>query len=353
MSKTTTMKIFVSLLLLLSLGVGFGHAQSKKQTVIPIIKNVDFFDGYAKPVNEPVKEGLIRMSNTQYIRKLTDQEKQSIGEFITVKVIVKAGCDDYDRIGRVTLYEVPKGKSYDSPEAKQFEMLRIMTPFNYKTRQPDNVPYTAPINQLAGLFNDASADIWIMTEIFGTTGAGQKETMGCTGSLLTYTASVNLITYKTKRARPLKPIPLLSYYALNGRDTTDGHNAKAVTFHLDKDIKSGVLYLITSGHGAAEGGEEYNWREHVIYVDGKEYAHVAVNQNCVPYEIYNTRTNGIYGPEIAEERRTWCPGAPVITRAINLGALTAGDHTIKIAVPEANLLSTQSTYYLSAYIAGR
>jgi len=265
------MKIFFSILLLVSLNFNFTHAQSKRGIIISIIKDVDFFDGYAKPVNEPVKQGLIRISNTQYIRKLSDQEKQSIGDSITVKMIVKAGCDDYDRIGRVTLFYVPKDKNYDSPDAKQFELLRIMTPFNYKTRQPDNIPYTAAINQLAGLFKDKAADIWIMTEIFGTTGAGQKETMGCDGSLLTYTASVSLITYKTKKISPVKPVALLSYFSLNGEDSTAGHNAKEVSFHLDNGIKSAVLYLITSGHGAGEGGEEYNWREHVIYLDGKEY----------------------------------------------------------------------------------
>lgn len=346
------MKIFFSVLLLFSLEFNFTYAQSKNETVISVIKDVNFFDGYAKPINEPVKEGVVQISNTKYIRKLSTQEKQSIGDSITIKVIVKAGCDDYDRIGRVTLFYVPKNKNYDSPDAKEFELLRIMTPFNYKTREPDNVPYSTSINQLAGLFKDKGSDVWIMTEIFGTTGAGQKETMGCDGSLLTYTASVNIITYKTKKAITVKPKPisLLSYFPLNGTDSTAGHNAKEVSIHLDKGSKSAMLYLITSGQGAAQGGEEYNWREHVIYVDGKEYTRVAVNQNCAPYEIYNTRTNGIYGANIANERRSWCPGAPVPTRAINLGGLSQGNHIIKIAVPDANLLSTQSTYYLSAYI---
>ncbi|MGZ3757068.1 MAG: peptide-N-glycosidase F-related protein [Mucilaginibacter sp.] len=347
------MKIFFSILLLFSLSFNATYAQSKNETVISVIRDLNFYDGYAKPISAPVTPGLVQISNTKYIRKLTDQEKQSVGDSITVKVVVKFGCDDYDRIGRVTLFSVPKDKNYDSPEAKEFELLRIMTPFNYKTREPDNIPYTAFINQLAGLFKDKGADIWIMTEIFGTTGAGQKETMGCDGSLLTYTASVNIFSYKTKKANPVKPIALLSYYALNGQDTTAGQNATAVSFHTDHTIKSAVLYLITSGHGAAQGGEEYNWREHVVYVDGKEVARVAVNQNCAPYEIYNTRTNGIYGPNIAQERRSWCPGAPVPTRAVNLGTLPPGNHTVKIAVPEAILLSTQSTYYLSAYIAGQ
>ena len=109
------MKIFLSLLLLFSLGFNFTYAQSKNETVISVIKDVDFFDGYAKPVNEPVKQGLVRITNTQYIRKLTNKEKQSIGDSTIIKVIVKAECDDYDRIGRVTLFYVPKIKITTAP----------------------------------------------------------------------------------------------------------------------------------------------------------------------------------------------------------------------------------------------
>ncbi|MES1224997.1 MAG: PNGase F N-terminal domain-containing protein, partial [Bacteroidota bacterium] len=150
--------------------------------MLSVLKDAAFYDGYAKPVTEPVPAGLIRLNNTKYVRKLSDGEKQLVADSLTVKVTLKFGCDNYDRIGRVTLITVPKDKNYDCAEAKQFELLRIMTPFNYKTRQPDNIPYIAQINHLAGLFKEKGADIWILTEIFGTTGVGQKETVGCDGS---------------------------------------------------------------------------------------------------------------------------------------------------------------------------
>ncbi|MCZ4245197.1 peptide-N-glycosidase F-related protein [Pedobacter punctiformis] len=325
----------------------------KNETTINVLNAVHFYDGYAKPVNEPVQQGLIRLSNTKYIRKLTDAERGKIGHKLNVKLVVTAGCDNYDRIGRVTLYKTPKNKSFDDAEAEEYELLRIMTPFMYKTRKPDQIPYTAQADQMAGLFKDKSSDIWVLTEIFGTTGAGQKEVIGCDGSLLTFTVSVDFISDKSKNTNNAQIAPLLSYYALDGKDTTAGYNAKEVEFTLTKNAKSAVFYLISSGHGAGENGEEYNWRTHVLYLDGKEYTRLDMNQNCSPYEIYNTQPNGIYFGNIAKERRSWCPGAPVPVRVVNLGSLNAGKHKLKITVPEASLLKTESNYLLSCYIVAQ
>lgn len=291
------------------------------------------------------------MDNTSYLRKLTEAEKQQVGDSLSVKVIVKNGCDDYDRIGRVTLIYAHKNTNYNDASAQGIELLRIMTPFNYRTRQPDNIPYAADISQLVGLFKNSSIDIWLKVDIFGTTGAGQKETIGCGGSLLTYIASVSFISNEQKNNSQLKVYPLLNYYPLNGEDTSDGYNAKAAYFTLARSSKSAKLYIISSGHGAAEGGEEYNWREHIVFLDGKAVKRLDVKQNCVPFEVYNTRFNGIYNRGgISKERRSWCPGAPVPIHIVDLGALNEGKHTIKIEIPDAKLLKTQSTYYLSDYV---
>ncbi|WP_443936733.1 peptide-N-glycosidase F-related protein [Pedobacter sp. MW01-1-1] len=339
-----------SLLLFAVFVTAFSYAQNKKELVISVFNHVDFYDGYAKPVSFPVPTGLERLSNTKYMHKLSDAERSMVGASLKVKLTVTAGCDNYDRIGRVTLYKTPKGKSYDDAATEQFELMRIMTPFTYKSRQPDNIPYVAEVDHLAGLFNDLSSDIWMMTEVFGTTGAGQKEVIGCNGSILTFTISVDLISEKSKSKKKVDYFPLLSYFSINGKDTTDGYNAKQVDFTLKHDTESAVLYVISSGHGAGENGEEYNWREHVVYLDGNEYTRIEMSQMCAPYEIYNTQPNGIYFGNIAKERRSWCPGAPVPLRKINLGPLKAGKHILKISIPDAVLLKTKSNYAVSAYV---
>ncbi|WP_316804650.1 peptide-N-glycosidase F-related protein [Pedobacter nototheniae] len=344
---TFTKNIFLFSLVFFSSLCAFAQ---KHGNVINVLEGVHFYDGYAKPVNEPVQTGLTRLSNTKYMRKLTDEEKSKVGNTLSVKLVVTAGCDNYDRIGRVTLYKTPKNKPYDDVQAEAYELLRIMTPFMYKSRRPDQIPYIAQADQVTGMFRDKNSDIWVLTEIFGTTGAGQKEVIGCDGSLLTFTVSVDFISDKSKAKGTTQITPLLSYFPLDGKDTTAGHNAKEIEFTIAKNTKSAVLYLISSGHGAGENGEEYNWRTHVVYLDGKEYTRLEMNQNCSPFEIYNTQPNGIYFGNIANERRSWCPGAAVPVRIVNLGPLNAGKHLLKIAVPEAVLLKTESNYLLSCYL---
>ncbi|SMD18513.1 peptide-N-glycosidase F-related protein [Pedobacter nyackensis] len=317
---------------------------------INVLKNVDFYDGYAAKVAHPVAKGVTRISNAEYLRQLSPAEIDKIGKTLKVKVTIKSGCDNYDRIGHVTLVVMPKGEQFNLEKGEQFELLRIMTPFMYRTRQPDHIPYEAQIDQMVSTIKQAGKDVYLLTEVFGTTGAGQREVIGCDGSLLTFNVSVDLISDKTKDLSTQKGISLLSYYSLDGKDKTAGKNSKQVSFELPDDTKTTVLYLISSGHGAAEGGEEYNWREHIVDLNGKEYTRLEMSQNCAPFEMYNTQPNGIYFGDIGKERRSWCPGGPVPTRIINLGPLAKGKHTLKISIPEAEFEKTDSKYYVSAYL---
>lgn len=323
-----------------------------KQNIVTvnILKNIDFFDGYAQTVSNPVPRGVTRITNSEYLYQLNPSEIKQIGDVLKVKVTIKAGCDNYDRIGRVTLVVMPKGEKFDKKKGEQFEILRIMTPFMYRSRHPDHIPYEAQIDQMISTIKQADKDMYLLTEVFGTTGAGQKEVIGCDGSLLTFNVSVDLISDKKTNASSEKGISLLSYYSLDGKDKTSGKNSKQVEFELSENTKTTVLYLISSGHGAAEGGEEYNWRQHIIDLDGKEYMRVDMSQDCTPYEIYNTQPNGIYFGNISKERRSWCPGGPVPTRMINLGPLPKGKHTLKITIPDAEFEKTDSKYLISAYL---
>ncbi|WP_316817243.1 peptide-N-glycosidase F-related protein [Pedobacter nyackensis] len=323
---------------------------TEKMVSINVLKNVDFYDGYAEKVTHPVAKGVTRISNAEYLCQLSPAEIDKIGKTLKVKVTIKSGCDNYDRIGHVTLVVMPKGEKFNLEKGEQFELLRIMTPFMYRTRQPDHIPYEAQIDQMVSTIKQAGKDIYLLTEVFGTTGAGQREVIGCDGSLLTFNVSVDLISDKVKDLSIQKGISLLSYYSLDGKDKTAGKNSKQVNFELPGNTKTTVLYLISSGHGAAEGGEEYNWREHVVDLDGKEYTRLEMSQNCAPYEMYNTQPNGIYFGDISKERRSWCPGGPVPTRIINLGPLAKGNHTLKISIPEAEFEKTDSKYYVSAYL---
>jgi hypothetical protein len=196
----------------------------------------------------------------------------------------------------------------------------------------------------------ADKDIYLLITVGGTTGAGQAEVAGCNGSNITFNVSVDLVCGKAKSDSQQKAIVLLDRYSIDNKDKTAGKNSRQVSFELANDTKATTLYMISSGHGAADGGEEYNWRTHVIDLDGKEYIRLEMNQDCTPYEVYNTQPNGIYTGDMSKERRSWCPGGLVPTKVINLGPLPKGKHSLKISIPDAEFEKTDSKYYVSAYL---
>lgn len=320
------------------------------QFTVNVIKDLDFYDVYAPPVNAKMPAGITSLSNTEVIRQLNDQELMQIGNTLKVKLTLRSRCDNYDRIGNVLLATMPKGERFDKEKCEKYEMLRFITPFMYHNREPDHVPYEAQADQLINIMKQHDKDVYLFLIVGGTTGAGQAEVAGCNGSNITFNISVDLIFGKAKPDAEQKAIALLDRYSIDNKDQTAGKNSKKVLFELARDTKATTLYMISSGHGAANGGEEYNWRAHVIDLDGKEYTRLDMNQDCTPYEVYNTQPNGIYTGDMSKERCSWCPGGQVPIKIINLGPLSKGKHSLKISIPDAEFEKTDSKYYVSAYL---
>ena len=116
------------------------------------------------------------------------------------------------------------------------------------------------------------------------------------------------------------------------------------------------LVLITSNHGANQGGEEYIRREHYVYVDGMlALQYKPGRDSCEPFRIYNTQGNGIYGPyqrsdEEWQSFSNWCPGDIIDTRIVTLGALAGGVHEFVIEVPDAVFADMQGDFPFSLYV---
>ena len=117
--------------------------------------------------------------------------------------------------------------------------------------------------------------------------------------------------------------------------------------------------LITSNHGANAGGEEYNRRDHFVYVDGEEVlVYKPGRQSCEPFRAFNTQRNGIYGTRRKTDEEwqsfsNWCPGDVIDTRIIELGAMSAGSHEFVIDVPAAVFVEGKGNIPLSLYVQGR
>ncbi len=191
--------------------------------------------------------------------------------------------------------------------------------------------------------------------------AANNEVQGCEGRNDTQLGSLLLYTDSAAPAPAFDTmLPLAINEGFNnyaeGASDMVGTTRKTVNFELPGDSQDTQLVLITSNHGANEGGEEYNRREHYVYVDDQLALQYKPGRlSCEPWRKYNTQGNGIYGfsPRTDEEWQSfsnWCPGDIIDTRIIPLGALAAGSHEFVIDVPDAVFADGQGNIPFSLYV---
>ncbi|NDV46447.1 hypothetical protein D0T49_05255 [Paludibacter sp. 221] len=363
--------IFVLFFLFLSI-------QAYSEQVIPVFKDVLFFDGYAPLVSDSVYEeyagklpdaGVIRHKNSSYAVKLTKEQLSKFGDNIVMNVFINPVCDNYDRLANISLAMVPKGQnSYSPTEVNRYEIGRFITPFMDKNKTFQPASYSFNLNYLSPVFRDkkllSQYDYWIEFEVFGVPYAANKEIAGCEGRSDVFFGSLEFVSpaAPAKKGKGLVLMPLLFKYQLNNykEESTDelGKTIKSVKFSLDKNVRNARLVLITSNHGANSGGEEYNRRMHYIRFDNElmlEYK--PGRRSCEPFRHFNTQRNGIYGrSEKTDEQwqafSNWCPGDVIDTRIIELGNLKAGEHEFMIEVPEAQFVDKQGYIPVSLYLLG-
>ncbi|WP_084596081.1 peptide-N-glycosidase F-related protein [Flavobacterium beibuense] len=346
-----------------------GASKMNAQQTITVFDEVLFYDGYAATVDEPVPDGVFRLSNSCFTRKLTNDELALFGNTLTMNIVIKAACDNYDRIGNVNLALVPKDQeSYAYGEVERVELGRYITPFMNKNIQPDEVPYTFEMDNVAQIFQDpavlADYDLWIELELFGVPYAANEQVAGCAGRSDVFYGTLEFVTdvdtsveYGDNFFLPLSFKYALRDYTLDGTDVL-GETVRTINFTLEEDVPNAHFYLITSNHGANSGGEEYIRRWHYIYLDGEQVlSYKPGGLSCEPFREYNTQPNGIYGnsPMTAAQWASfsnWCPGDKIPIRVIELGDLTAGEHSFKIDVPDAVFNGDQGEFPMSVYLQG-
>jgi len=333
---------------------------------VTIFDKVLYYDGYAETVSEPVPEGTIRVSNSQYAAKIPESFIKSINNKLEMKVVVKAACDNYDRIGNVFLSLINKGEDYDKSKiVGQIEIARFITPFMDKNKTPDEVPYNFTIDNIARLLADSDYntkyDFWLELDIFGVPYAANQQISGCSGRNDVFYGSLTLTPGAKNSDKPSQYLlPVADYIKLNNYNCTDevGKTIMSFTNDIPTDLKNAKIYIITSNHGANSGGEEYNRRSHYVYFDNKLIdTYIPGGKSCEPYRQYNTQRNGIYGNSAMTDAEwasfsNWCPGDAIPIRVYELGDLQKGSHTFRFEVPDAKFVGKQGEIPLSAYIQG-
>lgn len=359
------MKQFILLLLLTIFSY---HATA--QTTITVLDSVVFHDGYAKYVpDSTLKNGVQKLRNDLFARKMTSTELATVGSSLQLRIVIKALCDNYDRLCSVNMALVPRGlETYHPDSVKHLELGRFITPFMSKNVQPDTVSYEFNIDNIASLMKDKTLtktyDLWMELEVFGIPYAAQKQVAGCSERNDVFQGKLELITNKAapkQQGNFLLPLSFKQAFNNYSTDATDtiGLTTKCITFEIPRRLSNAAFYLITSNHGANEGGEEYIRREHLVYVDGVlQLAYKPGRVSCEPFRSNNTQRNGIYGktPKKEEEWQSfsnWCPGDVIDIHRIDLGSVSAGNHTFMIQVPAAVFEGKQGNFPLSLYLQGR
>lgn len=323
---------------------------------------VVFYDGYAELVDEPVPEGVTRLSNDRITRKLSEDELRSVLDTLTLEVELGARCDNYDRLGGVALAQVPSGSTaYTDDDVQRVELARFVTPFMDMRRQPDTITFTYDLTPVVPLFDPkADHDVWIELEVFGVPYAANEEIPGCAGRNDVFDGTLRLTSGEGEVDGPDRVLPVVYRAPFNnyqeGASDALGTTRKTLTYTLDDDASNVDLALVLSNHGANAGGEEYERRVHNVSVDGRlVHSFTPGRTSCEPFRELNTQPNGIYGasPRTDAEWQSfsnWCPGDVIDTRTIELGAQEAGEHTVVIGVPTARFVDGQGNFPLSLHV---
>jgi hypothetical protein len=355
----------------LCLGLLAFQTSAFSQTTLRIFDQVLFYDGYADTsiLPKPGPPGVLRLSTSLYSTRLEPDTLSKIGSQLSMKILVKAACDNYDRIGNVFLAFVHKGDTtYDPSKTTRMEIARFITPFMNKNKSPDTVSYSFNIDNVASLLKDKqitdTADIWLELSIFGVPYAANTQVAGCSGRNDVFYGTVDLITNNPDTVNSVNILNILSNYkSFNNYNpaATDavGQTVRTISFTLDSVSYNTKVHLITSNHGANPGGEEYNRRMHYVYFDSAEVlVYKPGFPSCEPYRKYNTQANGIYGSSKKSDAAwqsfsNWCPGAIIPIRTIDVGTLQPGTHEFKIYVPTAEFVNKEGDIPLTAYVQGK
>lgn len=195
-----------------------------------------------------------------------------------------------------------------------------------------------------------------------------------------YLADVRIEVKETEvscEALPKRQVtPLMNTVYYIGQTYPDIFARKPVetTFTLPREAKNVQLKYIVTGHGGHSGGDEFVERQNIVSVDGKTVLDfIPWRDDCASFRRFNPATgvwlikreaayigeNGYEVKEVEEplassdlSRSNWCPGSDVLPENVELGTLSAGEHTFKVDIPEAEPVDGDKLnhWLVSAYL---
>lgn len=382
--------------------LGNTHIQVFDKT--PVCFRPDSFPNYT-PANA---DGVIRLVNGRIILKKITLPDYKRDVDVTLKVTVASNGDRWDKSGScfvlpkesvINLMNIAEGKkafpAVDSTKYEKMigivpgkdyvptlELMRFMTPFGVGYYSSDNDslsskrrPVYIPKWEKCVTWVQDITDLYPVLEKEAYVGI-YIDTWTAEG----YVASMELdvkeskITCDVMPERRVKPLMNTVYYI--GQTYPDIFSRKDVVmdFDMPKAAKNVRLKYIVTGHGGHSGGDEFVEKRNIVSVDGKEVLNfIPWRDDCASFRRFNPATGVWLIPRVAayigdkgyttkeiEEplassdlsRSNWCPGSDVMPEEAVIGDLSAGKHSFKVSIPEAQQVDGNKLnhWLVSAYL---
>ncbi|MEJ6792223.1 MAG: PNGase F N-terminal domain-containing protein [Lacinutrix sp.] len=392
------MKIKLCLLAVFILTACKKEVKSIGDANIEVFVNTNiYFDMGFKDGSKQLNDSILRLDAGRVIIKKVKLPNYNKQTKVIVNAMLTSNGDPWDKGG--SLFVIPKtatlnlidfesgkfdiknfNKTYPAVKAidslkyqPNLELIRFMTPFGVGhftndervvKRKPPYIPHwenevkwSQDITQLLQLLED---EVYIGVYIDTWTKEG-------------YTISVNLkfneseIPNNIKKEQTVLSLINTSKYASGQRMYDDfSRQPLEVEFSANKTYKNAKLYFTTTGHGGHAEGDEFVKKEHQLYLDKKNIkTWIPWRDDCASFRRFNPTSGTWKAKEFMEDttsedmiassdlsRSNWCPGSQVFPEVILLGDLQKGKHTLKIAIPEAQIgTENENNYWMvSAYI---
>ena len=327
-----------------ALGLSMGSASAAPGS-FTVFDDLPQFGIYVSdPPDYTPPAGVVMLKNgTRYVTRLTPSQRAMVGSDLKARVTYHAQCDNYDRLGSLFVVVKPAGVAPVETDP-MVEIARWITPFsNYWNG--DKATYVFPdadLSAFAGLMRNRKVDVWLGID----GGSNPYDGDPCTSRDVTpafravgFRYSVDLVSTLpgvASKGLPSLPVPYGDYTAVPVSGTASSTRTGM-----------GTALVIVSGHGSANGGDEYKHTTDTLTVNGTVAGSFSTQVNCSGYRKYSPDGNPfIFIGNNTNNPRNWCPGAlvPAQTFRVTLGAQnTASLDMDDPSVPEGSYYRSSIT----------
>ncbi len=383
------MRYFIISLFLVFLNLNTLHAESK---TVQVFKNENIrFNPAVYPDGLNQTDNIFHLANGRIaIHKIVLPTFKRNTQ-VSAKINLTSNGDPWDKSG--SCFIIPKNsainmidiannsKTYPTVDADKYEnlvgivpgnayqptveLMRFMTPFGVGH-------FSAPKDSLSSKRKPVYIDKWasevvweqdvshLISMLQGEVYIGVFiDTWTEMGYNLSLELSYNESKIKQDKLSKSQVLPLVNTVYYLGQSIPDIFARKdiSIPFTLPKKAKNVKLKYITTGHGGHSGGDEFVQKENIIFVDNqKVLSFIPWRDDCASFRRFNPSTgvwlrkrtvayiarDGRKEKEVEEplgssdlSRSNWCPGSQVTPETIDLKGIEAGEHTLRISIPEA------------------